>query len=203
MLIGDKAYEGRPSVVSPFKGRALEKEKQDVNKYLQMVRSPVERAFARLHRFRLLRYCGFSPEVTDHWVVFVASVDMLLSEQSPTDFVTARSPENQDPQHLVTELRPTGKGKGKKKGPQEEVTRIVTGNEVRESVIGKINRKTARLRGKNSKKRGKRDPAFKRKRRRATSDSSGSDSSDSDDSSDSSDTSDSSEDSSSSSASSR
>jgi hypothetical protein len=168
LLIGDKAYGGATQVVTAFKnpkGATVAKQKRRINKFLQIVRSPVERCFARLHRFRTLRFSRFSPRVTDDLVCLVANIEILRAGQPASEFVAERK--TQEPEYLGPPAPPKKKKNKKREEPlpvrDEGRLEVIPASAVRDRMLRfDLSPDVIRLVGKNSTKRGKAAPEFKK-----------------------------------------
>jgi hypothetical protein len=100
--IGDKAYIGISNIISPPKFSKLKRELTDdethFTQLLQLLRSPIERCFARLHnRWGCMRFLNWREEIADELVEMVARIESVLRPPPPTrhlrpyqdgDFVT-------------------------------------------------------------------------------------------------------------------
>ena len=83
-----------PSIICPLKltrDRRLTEGEARANKFLQLVRSPVERAISRLHRFRILKYCPHGEAVTNMMVLVACAADSNESAQVPSQWVHERA----------------------------------------------------------------------------------------------------------------
>ena len=59
-------------------------------KYLQLVRSPIERTFSRLHSYRIIKWCGLRATLCHQFVHLVALVDSLKCSQPQSQWVHTR-----------------------------------------------------------------------------------------------------------------
>jgi hypothetical protein len=97
ILLGDKAYQGCAACVAPYKrvsAKKLDLKKLRFNKVHQLCRTHVERLFARLHAWSVIRYSGFSRKTTDVMVKAVAWLD-AQKRQDTARYVQPR-PEDYD-----------------------------------------------------------------------------------------------------------
>ncbi len=92
-LIGDKAYIAHQRVITPVKlqqKRLLTEEEVRTNKFLQLVRSPVERCISRPHRFRLFKYCPYNEDICDALVHLACVALSLDTPQTPSAWLSER-----------------------------------------------------------------------------------------------------------------
>ena len=93
MLIGDKAYIGKPLTITPTKfgsKKELTVGEAKFNKLLQLVRSPVERANSRLHSWRVIERSPFRYDVTVLAVRACVFLESLV-ELPRTRWITERT----------------------------------------------------------------------------------------------------------------
>eukprot|EP00759_Apiculatamorpha_spiralis_P032268 PhF_6_TR33722/c1_g3_i4/m.49515 len=101
----DKAYVACRKIISPIKylrTRKLIEEEVKFNKILQLLRSPVERCFSRLHSFRVVKYCPYREEICDLLIYLVCLVDSMTPQQ-PSRWLQKRSQSGQPDDHTVAE----------------------------------------------------------------------------------------------------
>eukprot|EP00760_Papus_ankaliazontas_P019980 PhM_4_TR18088/c0_g1_i4/m.106223 len=83
VILGDKAYVACNKVVTPPKMRRngrLSDAEVNFSKVCQLTRSPIERSFARHHRFRVIKYCPYRESTGDMLVKLVCLIDSMHME---------------------------------------------------------------------------------------------------------------------------
>lgn len=94
MIVGDKAYIANRECITPTKlqrSRRLTPEEVHTNKYIQLIRTPVERAVARLHRMRMVKYCSVNEKLSDGFMHMAALMLNVESSQPWSTWLQPRS----------------------------------------------------------------------------------------------------------------
>ena len=93
--LGDKAFVGKKNIVSPDKlysgkGR-LNPSQARWNKFLQIIRSPIERAFSRLHqKWNFCCFSNFSEELSNDIMQCILRIEFHFSPPPCTEWVRLR-----------------------------------------------------------------------------------------------------------------
>jgi hypothetical protein len=138
LVVGDKGYQGCTTVVTPVKlqrSRRLTTNEALANKYIQLIRSPIERFFSRLHQFRFMKWSAYSKNTVTSLVRVAAATVAMDAPQEASRYLSQRN----------NEQRPA---------PCAAKAALV-------ALGQRLAVTTLDLRGKNSTKRGRDEPEFK------------------------------------------
>lgn len=149
-VIGDLAYIGlkddsctHPPILTASKQSSKKSPdliSERVKKYLQIIRSPIERLFSRLHVWGILKFSRTSPVNTAKFIHLVILADAIQNPQRPNpDLVTTHT-------HSIPPTKPVGE------------TAYARAMAAIRHVVSDTN---LRLQGRNSKRRGKNAPSHK------------------------------------------
>ena len=126
VIVADKAYVGVPRMLTPVKMVGMLCEQQATfNKWHQLVRSPAERATARLHACRVLRCRNFGETVLSDMIRVVVALDALTPPPPLAEFTATCD------LSAAEEGGETGKGNGAAKSEQQAVLRFLSSHTVR------------------------------------------------------------------------